>query len=124
MIEILYCIYRKGGEHGLLTALSCTAHPLQLNTIYSINKALEKHRGSLQPSVKRLGLEKEPPIWEHVFCLKIVDCSPQVVNKSLSQVKEFKYIGILESGHELWVVTETIRLWIQAAEMNFLWAQA
>lgn len=59
-----------------------------------------------------------------VICQKFVDCSPQVGNESLSQENEFKYMGILESGHEFWVVTETVRLWMQAAEMNFLWAQA
>lgn len=49
-----------------------------------------------------------------------------VMEKELShKVKLLFYrsvnIPTLASGHELWVVTARTRLWIQAAEMRFLW---
>ena len=44
-----------------------------------------------------------------------------VVKEELSQKTRFSVnILTLTCGHELWVMTEKMRLWIQAAEMTFL----
>ncbi|KAK3510697.1 hypothetical protein QTP70_013701 [Hemibagrus guttatus] len=57
---------------------------------------------------------------------KQVACNLQVGGEFLPQVEVYKYLGVLFTsehltyGHELWVMPERTRSWIQVAEMSFL----
>ena len=49
-----------------------------------------------------------------------IECTLRVGDEILPQVEESMFVPTLTYGHELWVVTERTRSWVQVAEMSYL----
>lgn len=77
--------------------------------------------GSLQPNVKRLGWESAPPsLRPWFFARYCLDCSLQVGRELLTQVREFKYVRVLNeiANRSCWNDFRLLEGWV-ASELGW-----
>ncbi|KAL1282365.1 hypothetical protein QQF64_001168 [Cirrhinus molitorella] len=100
------------------------ACPLQVGGEFLVQVEDFKYLGVLFTSEGRLEREIDRRIGAAAAAMRFMYWSV-VVKKELSEKAKLSiyqsiYVPTLTYGHELWVMTERIRSWIQAAEMSFL----